>query len=100
MKRFIDLNDSEVQSRIVKVVMAICAAFVILALLVGCSNSNVTPYQYGYGVACDQNGHISEIKLDSMGSITHIQDFTPQGQTCAIQSDGTIVIRNVIGKKQ
>jgi hypothetical protein len=62
----------------------------VVILLVGCNQG----YSYGYGVACDQNGHLSEVTIQNNGVTNHVSDFNPPAQTCTISQDGSIIIRN------
>lgn len=69
------------------------AIIVIIALaLCGCNGTQ----DYGYGVACDQNGHLSEIIIRRDGTVNSVQqgDMNPAAQTCRVQEDGSIIITN------
>ena len=67
---------------------------IFLLSLSGCGNS----YQHTYGVACNQYGHLSTIKINSQGAVTYSGDYpdmNPPAQTCQVQPDGSIIVRNI-----
>jgi len=72
----------------------------VILSIVGCTAQHgVTGTDYGYGIGCDQTGHMSIILMYSDGRVSHQSDpFTPQSQSCQIMSDGSVIIKDALQK--